>query len=86
MGTDMVGMFAISKAGHDKGTIYLIVKEEAEYVYLLDGRLKKAEKPKKKNKKHIQIIKKEADDILKEKLFYGRHIYNEEIRKAIAQL
>ena len=52
MGTDMVGMFAISKAGHDKGTIELIVKGEAQWVYLLDGRLKIAEKPKKKNKKH----------------------------------
>lgn len=86
MGTDMVGMFAMSKAGHDKGIVYLIVKEEAEYVYLLDGRLKSAEKPKKKNKKHIQIIKKEADDTLKEKLLNGGRIYNEEIRKAIAEL
>ncbi len=86
MDTDMVGMFAMSKAGHDKGMVYLIVKEEAEYVYLLDGRLKNAEKPKKKNKKHIQIIKKEADDTLKEKLLNGGRIYNEEIRKAIARL
>jgi ribosomal protein L14E/L6E/L27E len=86
MGTDMVGMFAISKAGHDKGTIYLIVKEEAQWVYLLDGRLKSAEKPKKKNKKHIQIIKKQADDTLREKLLGGKCIYNEEIRKAIEKL
>lgn len=86
MGTDMVGMFGMSKAGHDKGIVYLIVKEEAEYVYLSDGRLKSAEKPKKKNKKHIQIIKKEADDTLKEKLLNGGRIYNEEIRKAIAEL
>ena len=41
------------------------------------------ENPKKKNKKHIQIIKKEADDMLREKLINGQHIYNEEIRKAI---
>lgn len=86
MGTDMVGMFAISKAGHDKGTIYLIVKEEAQWVYLLDGRLKSAEKPKKKNKKHILIIKKQADDTLREKLLGGKCIYNEEIRKAIEKL
>ena len=76
-------MLATSKAGHDKDTVYIIVKEENEYVYVSDGRLKTLENPKKKNKKHIQIIKKEADDMLREKLINGQHIYNEEIRKAI---
>lgn len=83
MNADLVGMFATSRAGHDKDTVYIIVKEEGEYVYVSDGRLKTWENPKKKNKKHIQIIKKKADDILKEKLINGQHIYNEEIRKAI---
>ncbi len=83
MDTDMTGMFAISRMGHDRDTVYIIVREEAEYVYVSDGRLKTIENPKKKNKKHIQIIKKEADDILRGKLLNGQHIYNEEIRKAI---
>lgn len=83
MDAGMVGMFATSRAGHDRDTVYIIVREEKEYVYVSDGRLKTLENLKKKNKKHIQIIKKEADDILKEKLINGQHIYNEEIRKAI---
>ena len=37
----MVGMFARSKAGHDKTQVYMIVAEEEDYVYLCDGRLKK---------------------------------------------
>ena len=48
---------AVSKSGHDKDSIYVIVKEEAHMVYLADGRLKPLEKPKRKNRKHIQIIK-----------------------------
>lgn len=79
----MTGMFAASKAGHDKDTIYLIVREEAEYVYLADGKYKTLENPKKKNKKHIQIIKKKSDDLLREKLINKQPVYNEEIRKAI---
>lgn len=79
----MIGMLATSKAGHDKDTVYIIVKEDAEYVYLADGKLKTVEKPKKKNKKHIQIIKKESDDILREKLLNGQQVYNEEVRKTI---
>ena len=49
----MVGMFATSKAGHDKGSVYIIFEEEEEYVYVVDGRLRTVERPKKKNKKHI---------------------------------
>ena len=48
---------AISKSGHDKNSIYVIIKEEADMYYLADGKYKLLEKPKKKNKKHIQIIK-----------------------------
>lgn len=79
----MVGWLASSKAGHDKGEIYIIIKEETEYVYLADGKYKTLENLKKKNKKHIQVIRKESDDILREKLLRGQRIYNEEIRRAI---
>ncbi len=50
------GEFAVSKAGHDKNHLYMIVNEDERYVYLVDGVNKTLEKPKKKNKKHIQII------------------------------
>lgn len=52
----MVGQLAISRAGHDKDALYLIVREEEKYVYLADGILKTHASPKKKNKKHIQPI------------------------------
>ena len=51
-----VGMLARSKAGHDKGHVYIIMKEEDAYVYLVDGSLRPIEKPKKKKKKHVQTI------------------------------
>lgn len=54
----MIGMLASSKAGHDKSMVYVIINEDTEYVYLVDGKTRKLSKPKKKNKKHIQIIKK----------------------------
>lgn len=53
----MVGMLATAKAGHDKDNLYVIMREDGEYVYLVDGRIRTVDKPKKKNKKHIQIIK-----------------------------
>lgn len=52
----MVGQLAVSQAGHDRETLYLILREEGNSVYLADGVLKKYAAPKKKNKKHIQTI------------------------------
>lgn len=79
----MVGMFAVSKAGHDKGQMYIIIKEEGDFVYLADGRLKTIESPKKKRKKHLQPVKKGIDAVLAEKLQSGKPVYNEEIKYAI---
>ena len=51
-----VGMLARSKAGHDKGHVYVIIKEEEAYVYLADGSIRTIERPEKKKKKHVQMI------------------------------
>ena len=52
----MVGMLAVSRAGHDRDVCYLIVAEEGERVYLADGVRRKYVSPKKKNKRHIQPV------------------------------
>ena len=49
---------AKSLSGHDKEQFYVIAKEEGEFVYLVNGENRMLASPKKKNKKHIQIIKK----------------------------
>jgi ribosomal protein L14E/L6E/L27E len=49
-----VGMLAVSKAGHDKDILYVIIRAEKEYVYLVDGIIRTLNKPKKKNIKHIK--------------------------------
>ena len=79
----MTGMFAFSLAGHDKGKMYLVCREEEDYVYLTDGNLRPLSNPKKKRKKHIQIVKSGLDQALVHKLQSGQTIYNEEIRRAI---
>lgn len=80
----MTGMFATSKAGHDKGKLYIIIKEDEEYVYLTDGRLKPVDAPKKKRKKHIQIIKK-TDSKIRLSIEENREISNEEVKRAIKE-
>ena len=51
-----IGMLARSKAGHDKGHVYVILNVEDAYVYLADGSIRTLAKPKKKKKKHVQLI------------------------------
>lgn len=83
----MIGELATSKAGHDKDRLYMIVGEEGEYVYLCDGRLRGVEHPKKKKKKHIQIIHSSAQDtliqIIKQNLPGERDEINRQIRKTL---
>lgn len=55
------GMLARSTAGHDEGRIYIIVRSERAYVYLVDGKIRTLDRPKKKKKKHIQPIHAEHD-------------------------
>ncbi len=50
------GDLARSLAGHDRGNHFIILAEAGEYVILVDGISRTLEKPKKKNKKHIQVI------------------------------
>ena len=80
----MVGMLASSKAGHDKNTVYVIIKEESEYIYLVDGKSRTLAKPKKKNKKHIQIIKKYPETDFPERVREGK-ADDIEIRKVLKQ-
>ncbi|WP_167955458.1 KOW domain-containing RNA-binding protein [Anaerosporobacter faecicola] len=77
-----VGKLAFSKAGHDKDSIYVIIKSDQEYVYLVDGVYKKLEKPKKKRIKHIQIIN-EIPANIAECLETGRKVTDEDIKRAI---
>lgn len=73
----MVGFLAYSLAGHDRKKIYVIIKEEADYVWLADGNIRTLDNPKKKNKKHIQIIKKHVDDE------FSCSVSNETVKRAI---
>lgn len=80
----MTGWLAYSLAGHDKGSLYVIVKEEKDYLWLSDGNVRPLEKPKKKNKKHIQIIKKAGNlplPVTNETIKRTIKLYNKDIQE-----
>ncbi|MCI6867685.1 MAG: KOW domain-containing RNA-binding protein [Lachnospiraceae bacterium] len=57
-------MLAISRAGHDKDTVYVVLKSDDTYLWLADGKRRLLETPKKKKWKHVQVIKCLPDEIL----------------------
>ena len=59
--TAEAGMAARSLAGHDKGQWYLILRVEGPEVWLIDGKTRTKERPKKKNIRHIQPARMQAD-------------------------
>ncbi|MCR2046665.1 KOW domain-containing RNA-binding protein [Acetatifactor muris] len=81
----MTGQLATSRAGHDRDTLYVIIAEEGDFVYLCDGRLKPPDRPKKKRRKHIQPIDSYVDEKLLYRLQKGEKVYAEEIRYALKQ-
>lgn len=67
-----------SLAGHDKDELYIIISAQGEYVSMSDGRKHPLSKPKRKNKKHLQLIK-EHDETLRKKLTQSETVKDEEI-------
>ena len=79
-----IGSFVTATAGHDSGKCYVIFEMDPEYVYLVDGRIRTLERPKKKKRIHIRMLP-EIDQFLAEKVKL-KTVKNEEIKRAIKLL
>lgn len=57
-------LLAVSRAGHDKGTLYVVLEKDETYFWLADGKRRLLEKPKKKKQKHVQVIRHLPEELL----------------------
>lgn len=77
-----IGQVVYSKSGHDKGDALMVFSVEGDYVYLVDGKRRTLEKPKRKKMIHIQptsYIERETAG----KLCRKEYILDAEIAKAL---
>lgn len=72
----MVGRIVCSKAGRDKGYFMIVVDSDKKFVYVCDGKERPLERPKRKNKKHLQFT-----NTVLEKSSYST---NKSLKKALA--
>ena len=50
-----IGSAVLSKAGRDKGRFMAVIEMRDGYAWIADGRLRRIEKPKQKNIRHLGI-------------------------------
>jgi len=81
-----LGQVVYSRAGRDSGRLFLIsALVDESYVLIVDGDLRRAEKPKKKKIKHLKSTGYICES-LKEKFESGLKVSNSEIRKALENI
>lgn len=61
----------------------LVLREEGEYLLLADGKCRRAERPKRKKRKHTRH-EGACDDRTRQRLAENGRLTNSEIRKALA--
>ena len=65
-------ILAKSKAGHDKNHIYLVMKRQDEIVYLVNGKTRTCDNPKKKKEKQSFSIFPLAESKRKRRCLYDK--------------
>ncbi len=78
------GSIVRSIAGRDKGSLFIVISREGDYVYLANGELRKVDRPKRKKLKHLQGTK-TVSEFVQNKLAAVGKVTNSEVRKALAE-
>ena len=72
-------------AGRDAGQLFYVVKVEQEYLYLVNGKDRTLEKPKRKKRKHTQLVLR-SETRVAQKLIEGDKVLNGELRRDLASM
>ena len=80
--TDRTAAMAKTLAGHDKDELFVIIREQEPYVFLADGTSRTMSQPKRKNRKHIQIIH-DMEEQKRRSLLREETLTDQEIKRSI---
>jgi len=79
-----VGDLVVSRAGRDKGRPFVVLRAEEGFVYLVDGDLRRLDRPKKKKRMHVKPYPKKGP--CRMDFSEGNGLCDADIRKRIAAL
>ena len=74
-----------STAGRDQGKLFYVIGTDPVYLTLANGKDRTLEKPKRKKRKHIQMVLR-SETRVAEKLRLGDKVLNSELRRDLAYL
>lgn len=80
-----VGSIVISTMGRDRGMYFIVIDSDDEYVFLVDGMVRKIERVKKKKIKHIEVTEHYSENIA-EKVKNKNKISNHDVKKALKEI
>ena len=75
----------VSTAGRDKDLCFYVIQEEQNYLYLVNGKDRPLDKPKRKKRKHVQKVLR-SETRVAVKLRNGDKVLNGELRRDLAFL
>lgn len=67
----MKGDLVYSRRGRDKGFLMAVIREDKDFVYVVDGKKRRLENPKRKNPRHLTFL---SDSINEEKMKTNRSV------------
>lgn len=67
----MKGDLVYSRRGRDKGFLMAVIREDKDFVYVVDGKKRRLENPKRKNPRHLTFL---SDSINEEKMRTNRSV------------
>ena len=74
-----------STAGRDKDLCFYVIQEEQNYLYLVNGKDRPLDKPKRKKRKHVQKVLR-SETRVADKLRAGDKVLNGELRRDLASI
>ena len=75
----------VSTAGRDRGEWFYVIDEDPTYLFLVNGKDRTIEKPKRKKRKHVQRVLR-SETRVAGKLLSGDKVLNSELRRDLAFL
>lgn len=75
----------LSTAGRDAGQLFYVIAEDEAFVYLVNGKNRTLEQPKRKKRKHVQKVLR-SETRVADKLLSGSKVLNSELRRDLAFL
>ena len=81
----MISDVVVSTAGRDCGEMFYVIRTDPQFLYLVNGKDRTLEKPKKKKRKHAKKVLR-SETRVADKLRNGDKVLNSELRRDLAYL